>query len=342
VGCAFVLAGAPARAQTADPRETQSRSECLAGRFQAGVDLLAQMFAETGDVNYIYNQGRCYEQNGRFSEAILHFREFLRKAKNLSAEEKAEVNGHIAECKAMKAEQDSLAVPAAAVPVTPPAPAAQPAPAATVAPALPAETAAPIPAGVVETTPSRPSADNRGASLRTAGIVTGSVGAAALIAGVIFSIETHNISDDLTSDAAKRSFSRNLRPRQVVRGSAMGGLRRGRRCARVRRGAVLPWLSNGPVARFRFRQPATHALARWNRRRGAGELLAHAASEHLLGRVGVSADCRLHVQSQGRSQATGLQGRQWLSIGLPVRGRHLRGVRLLLQPARRGCVLLAH
>jgi tetratricopeptide (TPR) repeat protein len=180
VGCAFVLAGAPARAQTADPRETQSRSECLAGRFQAGVDLLAQMFAETGDVNYIYNQGRCYEQNGRFSEAILHFREFLRKAKNL-----------------------------AAVPVTPPAPAAQPAPAATVAPALPAETAAPIPAGVVETTPSRPSADNRGASLRTAGIVTGSVGAAALIAGVIFSIETHNISDDLTSDAAKRSFSRN-------------------------------------------------------------------------------------------------------------------------------------
>ncbi len=209
VGCAFVLAGAPARAQTADPRETQSRSECLAGRFQAGVDLLAQMFAETGDVNYIYNQGRCYEQNGRFSEAILHFREFLRKAKNLSAEEKAEVNGHIAECKAMKAEQDSLAVPAAAVPVTPPAPAAQPAPAATVAPALPAETAAPIPAGVVETTPSRPSADNRGASLRTAGIVTGSVGAAALIAGVIFSIETHNISDDLTSDAAKRSFSRN-------------------------------------------------------------------------------------------------------------------------------------
>jgi len=41
------------------------------------VDLLAQLFVETGDVNYIYNQGRCYEQNGKFGEAILRFREFF-------------------------------------------------------------------------------------------------------------------------------------------------------------------------------------------------------------------------------------------------------------------------
>jgi hypothetical protein len=34
------------------------------------------------------------------------------------------------------------------------------------------------------------------------------VGAAALIAGVIFSIETHSISNDVTSDAANRSYSR--------------------------------------------------------------------------------------------------------------------------------------
>ena len=218
VGCAFVLAGAPARAQAADPRETQSRSECLAGRFQAGVDLLAQMFAETGDVNYIYNQGRCYEQNGKFSEAILRFREFLRKAKDLSAEERAEVNGHIAECKAMKTEQDSPAMPATAVPVTPPPPAtpppaapsgeAQPAPSAASTVAPPATATAPTLAGVVETAPGRPYTDRVGASLRTAGIVIGSVGAAALITGVIFSIETHSLSNDVTSDAAQRSFSR--------------------------------------------------------------------------------------------------------------------------------------
>jgi hypothetical protein len=38
--------------------------------------------------------------------------------------------------------------------------------------------------------------------------VIGSVGAAALITGVIFSIETHSLSNDVTSDAAQRSFSR--------------------------------------------------------------------------------------------------------------------------------------
>ena len=207
---AFLLAIMPARAQAADPRETKSRSECLAGRFQAGVDLLAQMFAETGDANYIYNQGRCYEQNGKFNEAILHFREFLRKAKSLSAEEKAEVNGHIAECKAMKAEQESPAAAGTAVPVAPPGPAVSPPPAATPATlAQPGRVAAsaPTPAGI-EATSSRPSADSKGSSLRTAGIVTGSIGAAALIAGVIFSIETHSISGDVTSDAARRSYSR--------------------------------------------------------------------------------------------------------------------------------------
>jgi len=225
---AFLLVITPARAQPADPRESQSRSDCLAGRFQAGVDLLSQLFVETGDANYIYNQGRCYEQNGKFTEAILRFREFLRKAKDLSAEEKAEVNGHIAECQTMKAEQDGTAVPAAAVPVKPPgpvtpatplAPATPPTPAkppaeaqigppVTNTPAPPAATEATTPVGLVVAAPSQPSLDSKGVSLRTAGIVTGSMGAAALIAGVIFGIETHNVANDMTSDAAHRSYSR--------------------------------------------------------------------------------------------------------------------------------------
>jgi len=205
LSCGVLLAGATARAQAVDPRESQSHSECLAGRFQAGVDLLAQLFVETGDVNYIYNQGRCYEQNGKFGEAILRFREFLRESKGLSAEEKAEVNGHIAECQAMKAEQGTL--PGAAVPVAPSAE-VPPATRTTITPALPAPTAAPTPAGVVETASIPPFADSRGAGLRTAGIVTGSVGAAFVVAGVIFSIDTHSVSSDVASNAAHRNFSR--------------------------------------------------------------------------------------------------------------------------------------
>jgi tetratricopeptide (TPR) repeat protein len=230
--CAFALSGAPARAQQVDPRETQAQIECLAGRYQAGVDLLARMFAETQNANYIYNQGRCYEQNGKLDEAILRFREFLLKAKDLSADVKAEANGHIAACQAMRTEREGRApgavpvpppapatvpvppppatpTPPPAAPTLPPAPppaAAQPVAPATVAPAPTAATAAPTPA--VETALGQPSSGGRGASLRTVGIVTGSMGAAALIAGVIFSVETHSISNDVTSDAANRSYSR--------------------------------------------------------------------------------------------------------------------------------------
>ena len=178
--CGFMLALTPANAQQADPRESQSRSECLAGRFQAGVDLLAQMFVETGDANYIYNQGRCYEQNGKFSEAILRFREFLRKAKNLSADDKTEVNGHINDC---QAELDRRPGPtpdtgsgAKPVPTTEPE----------------VKTAvSPLPADAE---------DGRGSGLRAGGVVAASAGVAFLAAGIVLSIETRSIANQVTTD----------------------------------------------------------------------------------------------------------------------------------------------
>jgi tetratricopeptide (TPR) repeat protein len=186
---AFLLAITSANAQQADSRESQSRSECLAGRFQAGVDLLAQMFVETGDANYIYNQGRCYEQNGKFSEAILRFREFLRKAKNLSADDKAEVNGHINDC---QAELDRRPGPtpdtgSGAKPVTTTEPEVKTA-------------VSPLPADA---------ADGRGSGLRAAGIVAASVGVAALAAGIVLSIETRNIANQVTTDYANNTYDRN-------------------------------------------------------------------------------------------------------------------------------------
>jgi tetratricopeptide (TPR) repeat protein len=182
----FLQAIAPAHAQQVDPREIQSRSDCLAGRFQAGADLLARMFAETGNANYIYNQGRCYEQNGKFDEAILRFREFLRTAKGLSAEEKAEVDGHITEC---QAELDKRLAP----PPPLPPPASPPPP-------------SPATGGDVATTQSRASTDGRG--LRIAGIVSGSVGAAALVIGAIFGISARSIANDVAADDAQHRYDR--------------------------------------------------------------------------------------------------------------------------------------
>lgn len=189
----MLLAIAPARAQPTDPREIQARADCSAGRVQAGVDLLAQMFAESNDATYIYNQGRCYEQNGKFEEAVLRFREFLRKAKNLSAEEKAEVNGHINDCQAELNKR-------LASPPSPPSPRIQPVPIEPAAPAKPEVAVLPKPGADVVTTLDHPSGGGGGAGLRTAGIVAGSMGAAFVVAGVIFSIETRSIANQVTTD----------------------------------------------------------------------------------------------------------------------------------------------
>src|SRR5687768_17021374 len=68
---AFGQSGAGAAAN--DRREDEARKECLAGRTQRGIDLLAELFTETKDPNYIFNQARCFQQNSRPDEAIGRF-----------------------------------------------------------------------------------------------------------------------------------------------------------------------------------------------------------------------------------------------------------------------------
>ena len=86
-----------ARAQERDPRELEAKKACLGGRPDRGIELLAEMYAETNDPTYIYNQGRCYQQNGKPREALTRFREYMRKARDMSADDKALVQGYISE-----------------------------------------------------------------------------------------------------------------------------------------------------------------------------------------------------------------------------------------------------
>jgi hypothetical protein len=84
-----------------------------------------------------------------------------------------------------------------------PAPPAVPTPA---APDKPAAVAAPT--GVAETTPAQPSADARGSGLRLGGIVIGSIGAAGIVTGVIFSLTARSIANEVTADNAQHTYSR--------------------------------------------------------------------------------------------------------------------------------------
>jgi hypothetical protein len=75
-----------------------AKKACLSGDYVKGVSILADLFVETGDPNYLFNQARCYEQNLRFVEAAERFKEYLRKAPQLGESERADVEKHIADC----------------------------------------------------------------------------------------------------------------------------------------------------------------------------------------------------------------------------------------------------
>jgi hypothetical protein len=99
IGSILALFG-PSRAWAQDQteaREAEARKECAAGRYRRGVEILAELFVQTTEPIYVYNQGRCYEENGQLEQAITRFREYQNKlrASPGSAGEIAEVEARI-------------------------------------------------------------------------------------------------------------------------------------------------------------------------------------------------------------------------------------------------------
>jgi hypothetical protein len=92
--------------------EAEAHTECLAGHVERGVKLLAELYVGTGDPNHIYNQGRCFEGNARWAEAVSRFREYLRVARDLTATDEVEAQRHIRECEQHLAPPPAVMVPA--------------------------------------------------------------------------------------------------------------------------------------------------------------------------------------------------------------------------------------
>lgn len=178
------LAARPARAQDRDQRELEAKKACLGGHADKGIELLADLYTDTNDPTYIYNQGRCFEQNGRAGEAITRFREYLRKATTLPSDERAQLQKHLDE---LEAEAKTSPGGAASSPVSIAAPA--PTPAAGVAIASPGPT------------------PGRAHQLHIAGLVTGGVGALAVVGGVVMGLRARSLSNEVTADAYAGMFS---------------------------------------------------------------------------------------------------------------------------------------
>lgn len=223
-----LLLASQALAGSLDAKEREAKKACLNGDPVKGVSILTDLYVDTNDPTFIYNQGRCYEQNNRYEDAISRFREYLRKVGPKHKGDRASAEKHIADCQKLMAEQRSEEARSTPVPVPP---AAVPPPAAPVPPAPPApevqtpppptvkspSAAAPLPPPVAPP-PAPPDSQAEpapalsstalaptpvatpGAALRTTGLVVAAVGGAAIVAGVVFNLEHNSKVSDLAPD----------------------------------------------------------------------------------------------------------------------------------------------
>jgi tetratricopeptide (TPR) repeat protein len=112
------LWGAPA-AHAADPKtaELQARRAFTAGEYAKALDIYVDLYGETRHPTYLRNIARCHQNLGHADKAIAGFREYLRKAKNLTSEQQAEVEKYIAEMEELKKkEAASAASPSSTAP----------------------------------------------------------------------------------------------------------------------------------------------------------------------------------------------------------------------------------
>jgi tetratricopeptide (TPR) repeat protein len=168
-------------------RERAARKACLAGDYAKGVSILSDLFLDTKDATYIYNQGRCLEQNGRFEDAVFRFQEYLHVATDVSETDKGEARKHIMDCQDQLAKRNGQSASDASSPGPVAAPAVVQAPAQSPAVVQP-------PPSILGQTNPQPVAEPR-SRIRTAGVVTAGVGGAALLAGVVFNLEANSIAN---------------------------------------------------------------------------------------------------------------------------------------------------
>ena len=70
VAGSMLIGAANARAaDTREAREREARKACFTGNVDRGVEILVDLYGETGHPNYIYNQARCFERNGKYDQA---------------------------------------------------------------------------------------------------------------------------------------------------------------------------------------------------------------------------------------------------------------------------------
>jgi hypothetical protein len=171
-------------------KERAAKKACLVGDTAKGVEILAELYLNTNDIAYLFNQGRCLEQNRRYEDAIGRFREYLVKGGDqLTTKDTALARKHIETCESYLSQNNSRApvapAPVAPAPVAPPVVVTQP------------ESPAAAPAMIMVVQRPQPSNGRAGSGLRIAGISVAAVGLAASISAVILNVKAYKMAKDL-------------------------------------------------------------------------------------------------------------------------------------------------
>ena len=103
-GAMLVLAAN--RPSMSDSREEVARTFFAAAKYEEAIEIYSQLFARYLHPDYIYNIGRCYQNMGDPDKALQSFQEFSRKSKHLDASLRKELDGHIKEMQALKAQRE--------------------------------------------------------------------------------------------------------------------------------------------------------------------------------------------------------------------------------------------
>jgi tetratricopeptide (TPR) repeat protein len=129
---------APGRAAGDEGAELKARTHFAAGEYKEALEIYARLYAETMHPTYLRNIARCHQNLGNADKAISSFREYLRKAHDLTPEQRREIEGYIAEMEQLKQSRAGAAagpsLNAASPPRTASPPIEAPAPALAAAP----------------------------------------------------------------------------------------------------------------------------------------------------------------------------------------------------------------
>jgi tetratricopeptide (TPR) repeat protein len=200
--------------QTAESHYDKGMKAYTLGHFSEAIEEFERAFELRSEPIFLYNIAQSHRQSNSPQRAIFFYRRYLEADPNVK--NRAEIEKRIKDLEAqLNAQKEHLG----ATMTTEPGPA-------TAQPPLPVPAPAPLPVAVqptpapevaVQTQPTQ--AENRGRGLRIAGIVTASVGVAAVVTGIVFGLHASSLHDEAyagTYNDSKLQDSKSFRTLQWV------------------------------------------------------------------------------------------------------------------------------